>query len=62
LRDVAWVEDGLEDERSLAQLNGQRAVSLLVRRQSGSNTLAVANAVKQRIEQDSAPVARALPS
>jgi hydrophobic/amphiphilic exporter-1 (mainly G- bacteria), HAE1 family len=51
LRDVAWVEDGLEDERSLAQRNGQRAVSLLVRRQSGSNTLAVANAVKQRIGQ-----------
>jgi len=51
LRDVAWVEDGLEDERSLAQLNGQRAVSLLVRRQSGSNTLAVANAVKQRVAQ-----------
>jgi HAE1 family hydrophobic/amphiphilic exporter-1 len=50
LRDVAWVEDGLEDYRSLARLNGQRAVSLLIRRQSGSNTLAVANAVKQRID------------
>jgi HAE1 family hydrophobic/amphiphilic exporter-1 len=51
LADVAWVEDGLEDYRSLARLNGQRAVSLLVRRQSGSNTLAVANAVKDRINQ-----------
>ena len=51
LGDVAWVEDGLEDYRSLARLNGKRAVSLLVRQQSGSNTLAVANAVKQRLEQ-----------
>ena len=51
LSDVAWVEDGLEDYRSLARLNGRRAVSLLIRRQSGSNTLAVANAVKHRIEQ-----------
>ncbi|MEA1952404.1 MAG: efflux RND transporter permease subunit, partial [Planctomycetota bacterium] len=29
VRDVAWVQDGLEDERSLARLGGQRAVSLL---------------------------------
>jgi len=51
LSDVGWVKDGLEDYRSLAKLNGKRAVSLLIRRQSGSNTLAVANAVKHRIEQ-----------
>ncbi|NLX96610.1 MAG: efflux RND transporter permease subunit [Rhodopirellula sp.] len=50
LRDVAWVEDGLEDFRSFARLNGERAVSLLVRRQSGSNILAVAGTVKQRLE------------
>jgi len=51
LSDVAWVGDGLEDYRSLARLNGRRAVSLLIRRQSGSNTLAVANTVKERIDQ-----------
>ncbi len=50
LRDVAWVEDGMEDFRSLARLNGQRAVSLLVRRQSGRNVLAVADAVKQELQ------------
>jgi len=49
LRDVAYVEDGLEDYRSLARLNGQRAVSLLIRRQSGSNVLEVANSVKDRL-------------
>jgi HAE1 family hydrophobic/amphiphilic exporter-1 len=49
LRDVAWIEDGLEDFRSLARLNGKRAVSLLIRRQSGSNMLAVAEEVKHRL-------------
>ncbi len=49
VRDVAWVQDGLEDERSLARLNGQRAVSLLVRRQTGENTLAVAEGVKKQL-------------
>jgi HAE1 family hydrophobic/amphiphilic exporter-1 len=49
LGQVATVEDGLEDARSLARLNGQRAVSLLVRRQSGKNLLEVAVAVKQRL-------------
>jgi HAE1 family hydrophobic/amphiphilic exporter-1 len=44
--DVATVEDGMADERSLSRLNGQRAVSLLVRRQSGTNAVAVARAVK----------------
>ena len=55
IRDVAYVEDGTEDFRSLSRLNGLRAVSLLVRRQSGENLLAVAEAVKARlveIEQD----------
>lgn len=50
VKDVAWVEDGMEDFRSLARLNGVRAVSLLVRRQSGENVLAVADAVKDRLE------------
>ncbi len=49
IRDVANVEDGTEDYRSLSRLNGQRAVSLLVRRQSGKNLLAVASAVKGQL-------------
>ena len=51
LGQLATVEDGLEDARSLARLNGQRAVSLLVRRQSGENLLEVAVAVKQRLDE-----------
>ncbi|HMP59450.1 MAG TPA: efflux RND transporter permease subunit, partial [Gemmatales bacterium] len=50
LRDVATIEDGMEDFRSLSRLNGQRAVSLQVRRQSGENMLAVATEVKKRLD------------
>jgi HAE1 family hydrophobic/amphiphilic exporter-1 len=46
LRDVARVEDGTEDERTYAELDGVQGVSLEVRRQSGRNTVEVAQAVK----------------
>ncbi|MFA5863996.1 MAG: efflux RND transporter permease subunit [Phycisphaerae bacterium] len=49
VRDIGRVEDGMEEERSMAKLNGNRAISLLVRRQSGTNTVEVANAVKAEI-------------
>jgi len=45
LRDVASVEDGMAEERTASFLNGRRGVALLVRRQSGENTVAVADAV-----------------
>ena len=50
LRDVARVEDGFEEERTFAQLNGRTGVSLEVRRQSGRNTVEVARAVKEEVE------------
>jgi HAE1 family hydrophobic/amphiphilic exporter-1 len=49
LRELGRAEDGLEEERSLAKLNDTRAVSLLVQRQSGTNTVEVARAVKAEI-------------
>jgi HAE1 family hydrophobic/amphiphilic exporter-1 len=51
LRDVGVVEDGLEEERSVARLNGQRGVSLEIRRRSGANTVAVARRVRAEVEQ-----------
>jgi HAE1 family hydrophobic/amphiphilic exporter-1 len=51
MRDVALVEDGMADERSLSRLNGERAVSLLIRRQSGTNTVEVARAAKAALEE-----------
>jgi HAE1 family hydrophobic/amphiphilic exporter-1 len=50
VRHVARVEDGVEDARTHAELDGQLGVSLLVRRQSGKNTVEVARAVKRELE------------
>jgi HAE1 family hydrophobic/amphiphilic exporter-1 len=49
VRDVATVVDAEEEARTLSRLNGQNAVSLLIRKQSGTNTVAVVDAVKQRL-------------
>ena len=50
VRDVADVADGWEEERGLSRLDGAAAVSLVVQKQSGGNTVAVADAVKARLE------------
>lgn len=50
VKDLGRAEDGLEEERSLARLNDVRAVSLLVRRQSGTNAVRVAHDVKAEVE------------
>ncbi len=51
IRDIGTVEDGVEEARSEARLDGQPAVVLEVRKQSGTNTLDVVHAVKNRIAQ-----------
>jgi HAE1 family hydrophobic/amphiphilic exporter-1 len=51
LSDVGYSEDGAEEARTEARLNGQPAVTLVVSKQSGQNTVAVADAVKQRLEE-----------
>jgi hydrophobic/amphiphilic exporter-1 (mainly G- bacteria), HAE1 family len=50
LRDIAKVEDGYEEPRSLARQDGNPSVSLLVRKQSGTNTVQVADTIKERLE------------
>ncbi len=47
--DVARIEDGMEERRDSAMLNGSRAVTVLVRKQSGTNSVAVAARVKERL-------------
>lgn len=49
LSDVGYAEDGVEEPRTEARLNGQPAVTLVVSKQSGQNTVAVADAVKERL-------------
>lgn len=50
LGDVAKIHDGLEDEKNIAYYNGTKAVFINVYRQSGSNTVAVADNVSKQVE------------
>ncbi|MDR3607360.1 MAG: efflux RND transporter permease subunit [Oligoflexia bacterium] len=47
--DVARVSSGLEDEKTRTYVNGQPALTLKVYRQSGANTVKVADAVTKQI-------------
>ena len=49
LNQVAEIEDGLDDIRRISRANGERAVGIGIRKQRGSNTVAVAQGVKQRM-------------
>jgi HAE1 family hydrophobic/amphiphilic exporter-1 len=49
VRDVGWAEDGTVEQRSAARLNGVPTVQVQVLRQSGANTVAVIEAVKENL-------------
>ena len=49
VRDVATVEEGSPEERSLALLNGARAVAIDIMKVSGANTVAVADGVREAL-------------
>jgi HAE1 family hydrophobic/amphiphilic exporter-1 len=51
IKDVGRVEDTFEEPRSIARLDGQNAVSLIVQKQSGANTVEVVKTVERRMEQ-----------
>ncbi|MEO8427512.1 MAG: efflux RND transporter permease subunit, partial [Verrucomicrobiota bacterium] len=51
LKDIAKVEDSVEEPRTLSTANGQSCVTLVVRKQSGSNTVKVIDGVKKRLEE-----------
>ena len=50
LRDVARVEDGSEDVRTLARFGGENCVGLGIRKQPGANTVAIADEVYRRLD------------
>jgi HAE1 family hydrophobic/amphiphilic exporter-1 len=58
LSDIGRAADEAEEQRTAAFLNGQPAVTLVVAKQSGQNTVAVADAVKERL----AEIAPTLPA
>ncbi len=51
LEDIARVEDGEEEPRTLSRLDGNNAVSLLIRKQSGTNTVLVVDSVKEKLDE-----------
>ena len=51
IRDVGRAEDSFEEPRTTARLDNQGAVSLVVQKQSGTNTVKVAQAIKARLEE-----------
>ena len=51
VKDIGYTEDGAEELRSEARLNGQPAVTLIVSKQSGQNTVAVAHEIKERLKE-----------
>lgn len=50
IKDVGIAEEGIEDQRSLARLDGEPAVALFVRKQTGANTVAVVENVRSRVK------------
>ncbi len=58
LHEIARVLDGFEDVRIRARVNGQEAVTLDIRKQSGQNTVAVAHGAKGKM----AELERAFPA
>ena len=56
--DIGYAEDSYEEPRSAARLNGVPAVTLVVAKQSGENTVATADEVKQRLKEISAALPR----
>lgn len=50
VQDVARVRDGYEDVQFLAEVNGVPSVSLGIQKQSGANTVAVAEEIREQVE------------
>jgi HAE1 family hydrophobic/amphiphilic exporter-1 len=51
LRDIAEIVDGFEELREVERINGQPGISMYIQKQSGSNTVQVADATYRELEQ-----------
>jgi hydrophobic/amphiphilic exporter-1 (mainly G- bacteria), HAE1 family len=51
IKDIGRVEDAFEEPRGLSRLDGENAVSLIVQKQSGSNTVSVVKNVKEHLDE-----------
>lgn len=50
IKDIGNAEDSYEEPRGLSRLDGKNAVSLFVQKQSGTNTVAISDAVHERLD------------
>ena len=50
IRDIGYVEDGTQERRTFAYYKGKPALVLETRRQTGTNTVQVVDAIKARLE------------
>lgn len=55
LRDIAIIDDGLDDNRRLARFNDEPAVGLGIVKVSGANAVAIIDAVRQRLDKEIIP-------
>ncbi|MFM1801406.1 MAG: Multidrug resistance protein MdtB [Planctomycetota bacterium] len=51
IKDIGRAEDTFEEPRSITRLDGQNAVSLVVQKQSGTNTVKVVERLQDRLQQ-----------
>ncbi|MBI4949692.1 MAG: efflux RND transporter permease subunit [Deltaproteobacteria bacterium] len=51
IRDIGYATDGEEEPRTVSRLNGKNAVSALIRKQSGTNTVQVVESVKASLSE-----------
>lgn len=51
LKDVARVEDGFKEVKTTVRINKARGIMMMVQKQSGTNTVAVASLVKKRLKE-----------
>lgn len=55
LKDIAELEDGLEDQRQLAHYNGEPTVGIGIIKVSNANTVAIIDTVKKRLNEEIRP-------
>lgn len=55
VRDLAEVYEGYDDEVHIVKINGEESVSISVNKESGANTVEVANNVKNKLEEYNFP-------
>jgi HAE1 family hydrophobic/amphiphilic exporter-1 len=55
LRDIAQLEDGLEDYRQVARFNGEPAIGIGIVKIANTNTVAIVDEVKRRLETEIIP-------